>query len=250
MQALSATSLTSDLLGDPSGSPFFYSFNNNIVMPFTNNAQATLQAVNEILSSIGQAPVTTIEAQTITYEDGTTVEAVINPEVAIAYETLLQVSREVQAEGWTFNREFEYPMVPDTNGYLSISSGMLQLDLSSTLDNTNYDTVLRNGRLYDKIAHTDVWDTTKTYSVDVLWYQEFPDLPQVFRDYITSRAATRCAIRLVGDVNLTQSLASFETWRRANCLEYECNEGDYTMFGFRKGDGFYSSYQPFKALSR
>ena len=219
-------------------------------MPFTNNAQATLQAVNEILSSIGQAPVTTIEAQTITYEDGTTVEAVINPEVAIAYETLLQVSREVQAEGWTFNREFEYSMLPDSNGYISITSDMLQIDLSDTLENNNYDTVLRNGRLYDKIGHTDVWDTTKSYSVDVLWYYEFPDLPQVFRDYITARAATRCAIRLVGDVNLTQTLASFETWRRANCLEYECNEGDYTMFGFKRGDGFYNSYQPFRALSR
>jgi hypothetical protein len=77
-----------------------------------------------------------------------------------------------------------------------------------------------------------------------------PDLPQVFRDYITARAATRCAIRLVGDVNLTQSLASFETWRRANCLEYECNEGDYTMFGFKKGSGFYNSYKPFQAILR
>jgi hypothetical protein len=219
-------------------------------MPFTNNAQATLQAVNEILSCIGQAPVTTIEAQTITYEDGTTVEAVINPEVAIAYETLLQVSREVQAEGWTFNREFEYPVVPDVNGHIALTNGMLQIDLSDTVENTSYDTVLRNGRLYDKIEHTDVWDTTKSYSVDVLWYQEFPDLPQVFRDYVTARAATRCAIRLVGDVNLTQSLASFETWRRANCLEYECNEGDYTMFGFKKGSGFYNSYKPFQAILR
>ncbi len=219
-------------------------------MPYTNNAQAELQAVNEILASIGQAPVTTIEAQTITYEDGSTVEAVINPEVAIAYETLQQVSREVQAEGWTFNREVEYPLTPTSSGYLEMTGSMLQIDLSDTIDNNNYDTVIRNGRLYDKINHTDVWDTTKTYEVDVVWYYDFADLPQVFRDYITSRAATRCAIRLVGDVNLTQALASFETWRRANCLEYECNEGDYTMFGFKKGDGFYSSYKPFKALAR
>lgn len=219
-------------------------------MPYTNNAQPELQAVNEILASIGQAPVTTIEAQTITYEDGSTVEAVINPEVAIAYETLMQVSREVQAEGWIFNKETEYPATPDTNGYLSLTGNMLQMDLSDIFENSEYDTVIRNGRLYDKIAHTDVWDTTKTYSVDVVWYRDFTDLPQVFRDYITSKAATRCATRLVGDVNLTQTLASFEGWRRANCIEYECNEGDYTMFGFKKGDSFYSSYQPFKALAR
>jgi hypothetical protein len=131
-----------------------------------------------------------------------------------------------------------------------MTGSMLQIDLSDTLANSNYDAVIRNGRLYDRIGHTDVWDTTKTYDVDVVWYYDFADLPQVFRDYITSRAATRCAIRLVGDVNLTQALASFETWRRANCIEYECNEGDYTMFGFKQGDGFYNSYKPFKALAR
>ena len=219
-------------------------------MPTTNNAQAELQAVNEILASIGQAPVTTIEAQTITYEDGTSAEIPINPEVAIVYETLTQVSREVQAEGWTFNKENEYPITPDSNGHLSMTGSMLQMDLSDTVANSTFDTVIRSGRLYDKIEHTDVWDTTETYDVDIVWYYDFVDLPQVFKDYVTSRAATRCAIRLVGDVNLTQSLASFETWRRANCLEYECNEGDYTMFGFKQGDGFYNSYKPFRALAR
>ena len=219
-------------------------------MPTTNNAQAELQAVNEILASIGQAPVTTIEAQTITYEDGTSAEIPINPEVAIVYETLTQVSREVQAEGWTFNKENEYPLTPDSNGYLSMTGSMLQMDLSDIVANSTFDTVIRNSRLYDKIQHTDIWDTTETYYVDIVWYYDFVDLPQVFKDYVTSRAATRCAIRLVGDVNLTQSLASFETWRRANCLEYECNEGDYTMFGFKQGDGFYNSYKPFRALAR
>ena len=219
-------------------------------MPYTNNAQAELQAVNEILASIGQAPVTTIEAQTVTYEDGSIVETVINPEVAIAYETLMQTSREVQAEGWTFNREAEYPLTPDSNGYISTTGSMLQIDLSDIFENSDYDTVVRNSRLYDRKAHTDVWDTTKTYKVDVVWYYDFIDLPQVFKDYIIAKAATRCAIRLVGDVNLTQTLASFETWRRANVMEYECNEGDYTMFGFKQGDGFYNSYKPFKALAR
>jgi hypothetical protein len=97
-----------------------------------------------------------------------------------------------------------------SKGHISLTNGMLQIDLSETVENSSYDTVLRNGRLYDKIKHTYLWDPTKTYSVDVLWYQEFLDLPQVFRDYITARASTRCAIRLVGDVNLAESLSSFE----------------------------------------
>ncbi len=64
----------------------------------TTDAQGELQAVNQILASVGQAPVTTLE-QT-------------NPDVAIAYQTLLEVSREVQAEGWTFNKEGHYEMAP------------------------------------------------------------------------------------------------------------------------------------------
>ena len=49
-------------------------------------------AVNEMLGAVGQAPVNTLEQS--------------NPDVALAYATLMTVSREVQAEGWTFNKEY------------------------------------------------------------------------------------------------------------------------------------------------
>ena len=67
----------------------------------TTNAAQELPAVNEILASVGQAPVTTLD-QT-------------NPDVAIAYDTLINTSREVQSEGWLFNTEEYYPMTPDAN---------------------------------------------------------------------------------------------------------------------------------------
>ena len=57
----------------------------------TSPTTAQLDAVNEMLMSVGQTPVTQLEAT--------------NPDVALAFETLTQVSRGVQAEGWTFNRE-------------------------------------------------------------------------------------------------------------------------------------------------
>ena len=195
-----------------------------------------LSAVNEILGSIGQAPVTVLD-QT-------------NPEVAFAFNTLMDISREVQAEGWSFNREYDYPVTPNTSGYIVVPSNMLQMDLSKSAFNSSYDTIVRDGKLYDKLNHTYTWDTATTYYVDVLWMFNFDDLPQPFRDYITAKAATRAAIRLVGDVNLAQALTTQEAWRRSVCLEYECNQGDYTMFGFSKGNDYYNSYEPFKALVR
>ena len=98
----------------------------------TTNATEELPAVNQILSSVGQAPVTTLD-QT-------------NPDVAIAYDTLLQVSREVQSEGWTFNTELEYEDTTDSNKEYVIPNNMLQVDLSHS-DNAyaTKNVVKRNG---------------------------------------------------------------------------------------------------------
>ena len=202
----------------------------------TTYTPSQLDAVNEILGSVGQAPVTVLD-QT-------------NPEVALAFTTLMEISREVQAEGWVFNREFEYPIAVNSNGEIKVPSNVLQMDLSQTFNNTPYDTVIRDGKLYDKLNHTFTWDSTKTYRCDILWLFPFDDLPQPFKAYITAKAATRAATKLVGDANLTQILANYEAMRRMSCIEYECNQGDYTMFGFKKGNDYYNSYQPYHTLAR
>jgi len=202
-------------------------------MPFpTTNAQTELQAVNEILASVGQAPVTTLD-QT-------------NPDVAIAYDTLVQVSREVQAEGWTFNVEYNYPFAPDTNQQILIPTNVLQLDL--TTEYRDKDVVRRSGKLYDRTAHS--YEFTETMYCDVLWYFDWIDLPVPIQDYIVARSASIVSSRIVGDTNQYQMLQQREAYTRAMALEYECNQGDYTFFGHPRGANYYNSYEPYKALYR
>ena len=51
----------------------------------------------------------TVSSRTLTRSEVTTrVETQTNPDVAIALNTLREVSREVQAEGWSYNTEFDY----------------------------------------------------------------------------------------------------------------------------------------------
>ena len=83
----------------------------------TTNATQELPAVNQILASVGQAPVTTLD-QT-------------NPDVSIIYDTLTKTSREVQAEGWIFNRELHVKFYPDANKHVKIPNNVLQLDLNN-----------------------------------------------------------------------------------------------------------------------
>ena len=204
----------------------------------TTNATQELPAVNEILASVGQAPVTTLD-QT-------------NPDVAIAYDTLLQVSREVQAEGWSFNIEYEYPATTDANKEYIIPNNMLQVDLTYNSDNTSKDVIRRNGKLYDKYNHTYeiTSEADEDIKLDITWHFDWVDLPIPIQDYIVSRAATIVSSRIVGDGGQYQMLQQKESYTRAMALEYETKQGDYTFFGHPKGQNYYNSYQPYHALSR
>ena len=200
----------------------------------TTNAQRELPAVNQILQSCGQAPVTTLD-QT-------------NPDVAIAYQTLLEVSREVQAEGWSFNKEFAYDMTPDSNNEIPIANNILQIDAAQNAANVNLDVVRRSGKLYDKAKHT--YTFTKKLSCDITWLLDWVDLPTPIADYITCKAASIVSSRIVGDANQYQILQQKEAFTRAMALEYECNQGDYTFFGHPGKTNTYNSYKPYNALYR
>ena len=209
----------------------------------TTNATQELPAVNEILASVGQAPVSTLDHT--------------NPDVAIAYDTLLQVSREVQAEGWTFNKEYDYPQTTTNKQYV-IPTNMLQVDLAegnitSRVATGNKAVVRREGKLYDKHNHTfnirdD--DTADNLKLDVVWLFDWVDLPAPIQDYIISRAATIVSSRIVGDGGQYQMLQQREAHTRAIAQEYETQQGDYTFFGHPKGQNYYNSYQPYQALYR
>ena len=203
----------------------------------TTNATEELPAVNQILASVGQAPVTTLD-QT-------------NPDVAIAYDTLLQVSKEVQAEGWTFNQEFEYEITTDADKEYAIPNNILQIDFSDSYTG-DIDVVRRSGKLYDRYNHTyALGDTANTkYETDVVWFFDWVDLPQPVQNYIVSKAATITAQRIVGDPQLIQTLQQREALARANALEYECNQGDFSFFGHPQGQRYKTSYKPYNALQR
>ena len=204
----------------------------------TTNAAQELPAVNEILASVGQAPVTTLD-QT-------------NPDVAIAYDTLINVSREVQAEGWTFNTEEYYPMTPDANGEIPIANNILQIDLHDEKDN-KYEAIRRDGKLYEKINHTYDWTTLTgwdTVRCNIVWLFDWVDLPRPIQDYIVARTATIVSTRIVGDQQQFAILSQKEQWNRAQAMEYECNQGDYTCFGHKRGEKVYDSYKPYQALYR
>jgi hypothetical protein len=207
-------------------------------MPYpTTGSKTELQAINQILASVGQAPVTTLERT--------------NPDVAISYDTLIELSREVQSEGWTFNREYSYPFTPNENGEIVYPPNVLQLDVSTDpkyYSNNKYDTVRREGKLYDRRNHTFKFD--KTLYCDVKWFFDWEDLPIPIQDYIVGRAAATVSNRLIGDPDQYQILMQSTAILRSNALEYETEQGDYNFLQSPRRETNYIGYTPIKALQR
>ena len=193
--------------------------------------------------SVGESPVNTLTVQ--------------SPEVAIAQSTLRQVCREVQAEGWKFNTETEYPINLDSNNHCIIPNNVLQIDLNHFKHLNDFDVVKRsdNGvmKLYDLIEHRFNFENTsenKLY-VDVIWMIDFEDVPQVFKDYITQRAARIATNRMVNDANAAELMATDESLARALALEYDTNQADYNIFNdqeYRTNPA--SVYRPYQVLKR
>ena len=199
----------------------------------TIDTDTELSAVNSILGAIGQAPLTTLNFD--------------NPEVSFIFNLLRDANVDTQSEGWHFNTEYHVKFTPDANKKIAISADIVSMDLHDNQARRTHNLVRRNGFLYDKQDHTDVF--TDDLTLDIVRLYLFEDLPVIFRRYITYRASRVAATKLVANPNLVKLLAQQEALARAALMEYECNQADHSMFGFEDNSA-YQTYQPWRNLRR
>ena len=200
-----------------------------------------LDAVNSILMSVGEIPVNTLAVQ--------------SPEVVIAQKTLRQVCREIQAEGWSYNTENEYPIDLDTNNQCIVPNNVLQMDLNIYQHGKDYDVVRRsdNGvmKIYDKKNHTFTFENCSKLYFDMIWMLDFEDLPQPFKDYVAQKASRVASNRMVNNPQAAKLMESDEGVMRALALEYETKQGDHNIFNdYQYQQDANTVYRPFKVLRR
>ena len=198
-------------------------------------------AVNAILGSIGQSPISGIDFN--------------NPEISFIYNILKEVNQDVQNEGWTFNLEYHIKEnVSTTDNKIIIGSDVIRIDMTEEWDRTRdfvrrKDTVDGIWKMYDRVNHTFEYPDDDYFYVNKTRLLEFEDIPSVFQRYIIYKASGRAAVQLVSNQQLQQMLSTYELQARAACLEYECNQGDHSFFGW-PDDSAYQPYQPYKMLRR
>lgn len=175
-----------------------------IITPLTE-----LDAVNEILTSIGSDSVVTLE------------EIDQNIDASVADKMLKSVSQEIQQEGWDFNTIPTITLVPDaTTHRIKWDSSLLRVP--NTYRN-------RGGFFFNVSDYTDVF-TENLILTNVVQELPFEELPMVFRKYITVKASLAFAVRFLGDAELEQSLNTELVKAYADVMTYELDTQKPNVF--------------------
>jgi len=208
--------------------------------PTTVDIDTELSAVNAILGSIGQSPVSSLDYT--------------NPEIAFIYNLLKESNQDVQSEGWSFNLEYHLKYFTGTNNKITIESDVMRMDGTDAWDRTRdfvrrRDTSDNIWRVYDRVNHTFEYPDDEYFYFNVVRLLKFEDIPAPFQRYIIYKASGRAAVQLVANPNLQKMLATFEMQARAAAMEYECNQGDHNFMGW-PDESAYQSYKPYTALRR
>lgn len=178
-----------------------------------------LDAINDILASIGEPPVSTLEG------DG-------NADVANARRILNKVNRQIQSKGWTFNIEEDAQLQPDVFTKLIPFTQDL-LSVMSTSGTSVY--VNRGGYLYDRTLKTDQFDGP--VAVSIIRLRPYGEMPDCFRHWIVTKASRQFNSRFFGAPEVDGVLQEEEAEAARDCFEYELDYGKYNMLD---GDAFVS----------
>ena len=179
------------------------------------NSTTELEAVNTLLHSIGEASVNSLTNLPI---DGTQAKNI-----------LTEVSREVQATGWHFNKFFDFDLSRDNNNKIPLADNIMRVDLDiNKYSPTTYDVIKRGGFLFNKKDNTYVFD--KALDAKVILFLPFTELPENARRYITILAARVFQDRLLG----ANTLHGFQARDEANALailkQEEMDTADHSIF--------------------
>jgi hypothetical protein len=175
-----------------------------------------LEAVNIMISVIGESPVNTLS--------GTSVPVTVTQAVHALEET----SKALQSEGWHFNTEYDYPLVPDSvTSRITLPVNTLKVDLDPEIY-TDSDPVQRGLKLYDRKNHRDTW--TKDLKAIITFELEFEELPEQFRHYIAVKSARIFAARFLGSREIEGFALRDEIEAKARAIESDSENADRTIF--------------------
>ena len=124
----------------------------------TTTLDTELSAVNSILGSIGQSPISQLDFT--------------NPEVSFVYNLLKESNQDVQSEGWSFNTEIDVTLTRDgTTKQIALPTDILRID-ANIHQHPNVDPIQRELKMYDRLNNKYEFSTQSDCEIILALYQE------------------------------------------------------------------------------
>ena len=143
-----------------------------------------LDAVNDMLAAIGQAPVSTLSAPGL-------------QDVNIARTLLTRVLRGVLTRGWFFNTDAAHVITPDLDGHLLVPSGVLKIDPKEKYTAIVARTHPTKGRALWNTAD-QTWVFAEPLEATVVWGFPFDELPESAKSYVAIAAGRKFQAQTIG----------------------------------------------------
>ena len=163
-----------------------------------------LEAINTIIATIGESPINSLDEHP-------------THDIVAAINTLKEVSTEVQTEGWNWNTDDDFPLVPNLDKEIIVPPNTVRIHFRESLD--PQDVVLRGQKLYDRANHTYLFD--RTLYVTITFLLPFEELPEAARRYIVLRAGRIFQDRFVGSGTIHDFNSMDEARARATLMAEE-----------------------------
>lgn len=193
-----------------------------------------LEAVNRVLQMMGEAPVNGLDGQFGLAQQAQTM--------------LLDISRRLQAEGWSFNTDYEVDLVRDNTGQIYVGATVSKVVVDPYLF-TNLDVVQRGDKLYDRRSNTFTF--TVDLKGDITYLLDWEELPEYAREYITIKAGRHLQEAILGSADLTRINLATEAEARAAFMEQETTVSQPNMLrGNPNHTGVFATFMPSRALQR
>ena len=198
-------------------------------------ATTELEAINVMLAAIGEAPINTLT--------GT-----LPVDARLAQNTLKEINKEIQSEGWHFNTEIDVVLAIDGSKNINLASNVIRVD-PNVHDHPSIDAVQIGLKLYNRKKQTFKFDDELTCTV--VYFREFTEIPEPARRYIMVKAARVFVDRLVGDQGLRSFTQQDEIKARAILMETDLSNADHNMItGNPSINDVFGTYLPSNALIR
>ena len=198
-----------------------------------------LEAINTLLSVIGEAPIDSLSDVTVNEITDS----------ALARRTLHEVSRDVQAEGFSWNTDRGVKFIRDSTNQIKIPKSALKVAFSSArYGDLQY--VVRGLRVYDRNRQSyDMTNTEQVIADEVVTQLEWEDLPHPAQQYIVIRSARIYSDRFVNSNAIYVYTTADEQYARSMLIRSEERDGgDNMLYGNPVGASYGIGYMPTAGL--